>query len=140
MTSRQTQDPVVAGWLETGQAVLVRVSEHAVERYRQRVRDLDIDQAREELSRLFALCPIKPGCPTWTPGRQRPLMHLEVAGTVMVALDPDPHDPGRLLARTVLTQGCFPRTRRSSGRDARTMAPAALTRRRRPQTAPGAAG
>lgn len=45
-----------------------------------------------------------------------------MAGTVMIALDPDPVMAGRLLARTVLTQGCFPdpwRRRRHRGHTSR---------------------
>ncbi|MTD47617.1 hypothetical protein GKE82_26220 [Conexibacter sp. W3-3-2] len=119
MTSDIARDILVDGHLNSGQAVTVRVSAHAIQRYRERVRELPEDQIADELNRLFALCPIKPGSPTWTPGTQRPLMHLAVGGTVMIALDPDPLDQSRLLARTTLCTGAFSR-RTSRSRRRRT--------------------
>ncbi|WP_259314372.1 hypothetical protein [Capillimicrobium parvum] len=99
---------------------MIRITDHAVQRYRERVKPgITTAQAQAELASLTNICPIREGTPAWLRSAQRSLFHLD-AGTVMVALDPDPADVSRLMARTVLTTGCFRSCRRRESRRQRT--------------------
>jgi hypothetical protein len=102
---------IAAGALARGGPVEVRLTDHATQRYRERVKPhLTSEQAGAELAALVALCPIREGVPAWLSGGQQSMFHLDL-GTVMLAIDPDPRDESRLMARTVLAVGCFSRRR-----------------------------
>lgn len=104
---------IAAGQLAGGGEVLVRITDHAVQRYRERVKlGLAHTEARDELIRLIRLCPIREGVPAWLDAQQHSLFHVDL-GTVMIAVDPDPRHAEHLVALTVLTTGCFARSRRS---------------------------
>jgi hypothetical protein len=107
---------IAIGALADGQPVAVRLSAHAVQRYCERVKPhLTRGEAERELVRLVALCRVREGVPRWLTGRQQSMFHLDL-GSIMLAIDPDPRDPSRLMARTVLTVGCFSRRRGRSAR------------------------
>lgn len=109
---------IVSGVLDGGAPVEIRLSDHAAERYRERVKPhLSDEAAMHELGALVGVCPVREGPPAWLRGGQRPLFHLD-AGTITLAIDPDPRDSSRLLARTTLTTGMSPRRRRQLERQA----------------------
>jgi hypothetical protein len=88
-------------------AVLVTLSQHAVDRYQQRVRPaLSAELAREDLGRLIGLGRVASEPPSWLADRQaqRAAFYLTV-GDVVLPLDPDRRDTERLIALTCIARG-----------------------------------
>lgn len=88
-------------------AVAIHVSDHAVVRYRERVRPgLDHGQACSDLQRLLEHGFISSRAPLWlrTTQAQRSAYYL-VVGDIALPLDPCTRDRERLVALTCLTRG-----------------------------------
>jgi hypothetical protein len=103
---------IVNARLADGAVVQVRVSEHAVDRYQQRVKPyMPAESAAAELAALISMSVVREGTAPWLSSPQAALFHVDL-GTITVAVDPDPRDTDRLLARTVLVCGGFSRRRR----------------------------
>lgn len=82
------------------------VSDHAVERYIERVAPgLDELTAREQLRLLLEMAEVKPEPPEWTEGTdfRRSPAYAEVSDGIAVALEPSGNN--RLIATTVLVRG-----------------------------------
>lgn len=106
-------------------AVAIRLSDHAVIRYRQRVRPgLERRQAHRDLERLLRYGFISSHAPLWlqTTQAQRSAYYL-IVGDVVLPLDPCARDRRRLVALTCLTRGGLSNVARASRN---------LKRRRRP--------
>lgn len=103
----------------------VRLSWHAIDRYRERVRSgVSYDRAAEELRHVIGLAVVRTSAPTWLPPTsQRPAFYLLI-GDIALPADPDPTDRTHLLVRTVLLRDGHPRraktraSRRSHSNDA----------------------
>lgn len=110
---------IVSARLADGAVVALRVSDHAVDRYQERVKPhLNRDDAARELSALVSMSVVREGTAPWLSSPQAALFHVDL-GTITVTVDPDPQDTSRLLARTVLVSGGFSRRRRTVERSAR---------------------
>ena len=99
-----TSLPAVAIVSMNGTDVAVRISPHAVERYRERVRPaLDDTGAAREFLRTIENAEIRTSPPVWL-GRtsQRPAFYICIADNALPA-DPDGACRDRLVVRTVLT-------------------------------------
>lgn len=106
-------------------AVAIRLSDHAVIRYRERVRPgLEHGQAHRDLERLLRYGFISSRAPLWlhTTQAQRSAYYL-IVGDIVLPLDPYPRDRQRLVALTCLTRGGLSNAARASRN---------LKRRRRP--------
>ena len=105
----------------TLRGVEIRLSEHAVRRFRERVRPgLDEGQARNELSRLVAFGEMVGEPPEWLAAtqRQRASCFL-VLGDLVLPLDPGRRDREVLCALTCIARGSLSeaaRTARSARR------------------------
>jgi hypothetical protein len=82
----------------------VRISDHAVEQYRVRVRDLEPDQARRELERLRDdVAEFHTEAPLWARDAQIRDLYLVVGDALVLPLAHDHR--GRWAATTCLTPG-----------------------------------
>lgn len=115
---RRTDDPrdLHAGG---GRPRRCHLSPHAIERYAERVKiTSDLHAAGAELTLLVAHATLRGGNPQWL-AHGRCLMHLDVAGTIALPVDPDPRHPGAVIARTVLHVAGRPDPKRRGRRRAR---------------------
>jgi hypothetical protein len=88
-------------------SVVVKLTSHAVDRYRERVRPgLDVQHARIDLERLLSLGEITSWAPCWLQPRQHQAaaFYLTV-GDISLPLDPNREDRERLVALTCLVRG-----------------------------------
>jgi hypothetical protein len=91
-------------------ATTIDLTEHAIERFRERVRPaIDFDAAADELAQIAARGELTAVAPAWL--RARALVYL-VLGDVVLPLEPDRREPDRLVAVTCLVRGSLsPRAR-----------------------------
>jgi hypothetical protein len=86
--------------------VIVWVSEHAADRFAQRVRPgLDPAQARDELARLVREFGRRVEWPEWCHARSEKGFGVEVSDGVVVVVEPSSDRRGRLVAVTVKVRG-----------------------------------
>ena len=91
----------------TTHRIEIHLSQHAVDRFHERVRPgLDRTAAEDALAQLALLGTIEPEPPEWLARRQRQRAACYlVAGDVVLPLDPCRRDPTVLVALTCLARG-----------------------------------